>query len=81
MGAGDLPVDGTGVGAVLLALGTVDEGDALAQVPLGLGGGVDALQLDDAGLGGLQVLTTLVAQVAGLNVQTKEEGEKRFRSG
>lgn len=59
------------MGSILLALGTVDKGNTLAKVPLGLSGTVNALQLDDGGLGGLEVLTTLVTKVTGLDVKTK----------
>lgn len=70
VGTGDFSVDGTGLGAVGLAGGAVDKGDTLTEVPLGFCGTVDALQLDDGGLGGLKVLTTLVSEVACLHVKT-----------
>jgi hypothetical protein len=67
------------VGSVLLALGTVDKGNTLAKVPLGLGSTVHALQLDDGGLGALEVLATLVAEMTSLDVKTKEYKEQRMR--
>lgn len=75
MSTSDLAVDGAGVGSVLLALGTVDKGNTLAKVPLGLGSTVHALQLDDGSLGGLEVLATLVAEMTGLDVKTKARTE------
>lgn len=74
MSTGNLSIDGTSMSSILLALGTVDKGNTLAKVPLGLSGTVNALELDDGGLGGLEVLTTLVTEVTGLDVKTKGEG-------
>lgn len=74
MGTGHLSVDGTAVGAILLDLGTVDKGNTLAEVPLGLFSRVHALELDNGGLGALQVLTTLVAEMASLGVETLNMG-------
>lgn len=74
MGTGHLAVDGTGVGAVLLDLSTVDKGNTLAKVPLGLLRSVHALQLDDGVAGALQVLAALVAEMASLDIETSEGG-------
>jgi len=73
MGAGHLPSDSTGVDPVLLALGAVDKGHTLPQVPLGLSSRVHTLQLHDAVLGALQVLSALVTQVASFDVETMVE--------
>ncbi len=76
MSAGNLSVDSTGVGTVLLALGMVDKGNTLTEVPLSLSSTVNTLKLDKGGLRALEVLTTLVSEVASLNVKTiKKEKE------
>lgn len=54
--AGDLAPDGPVLGALLLRLGLVHVGQALAKVELGLGLGVDAVNLDQAGVGVLVAL-------------------------
>jgi len=70
MSTGDLSVDGAGMSTVLLALGAVNIGNTLTKVPFGLSSTVHSLQLDKGSLGALQVLSTLVAKVAGLDVKT-----------
>lgn len=72
MSTGDLSINSTGLASVLLAGGTVNEGNALTEVPLGFGSAVDTLQLDDGGLRGLEVLTTLISKMTGLDVETKK---------
>lgn len=51
----------------------IDKRDALAKVPAGLLCRVDILQLDERGLRLLGALATLVAEVAGLDVEARHK--------
>lgn len=66
----DLAPDHADLGATDLLLATVDIGDLLAKVEVGGGGVIDALDLDQACLGVGDVATTLIAQVASLDVKS-----------
>eukprot|EP00983_Pelagomonas_calceolata_P112083 1159846-Pelagomonas_calceolata.AAC.28 len=66
---GDLAPNAAEVGALLLGLGLVDEGQLLAQVELGLLGALHALNPDDGGVVGLHLA---VADVA-LNLALDEQ--------
>jgi hypothetical protein len=62
--AGDLAPDHTNVGAADLTLGPVNESDLLAEVEAGGLGVINALNLDQTGVGVGVTLSALVAQVA-----------------
>lgn len=64
VGAGDLAPDHPNVGAADLTLGPVNESDLLAEVEAGGLGVLNALNLDQTGVGVGVTLSTLVAQVA-----------------
>lgn len=64
MGTGHLAPDDADLGAADLLRGAVDESDALAVVEGGVGGVLDTLDLDQAGVGVGVALATLVAKVA-----------------
>ncbi len=73
MNTGDLTPNGAGLLSTLIGLGgTVDVGNTLAQIPVGLLLTVHILQLDDGGGGILGTLAALIAHVASLDVQTRE---------
>lgn len=60
--AGDAPPDDAHLGAVDLALGAVDERNALAEVELGVLLRSDTLDLDERGVRAGVALAALVAQ-------------------
>lgn len=67
---GDLAPDDPDLGAPLLGVTLVDEGNLLAAVELGALRVLNALDLDEARLRVHPVLATLVAQVATLDVES-----------
>jgi hypothetical protein len=69
---GDLAPDHTDLGATDLLLSPVDIGDLLAEVEVGSRSVINALDLDEAGLGVRGVTTTLVAQVATPEVEFRQ---------
>lgn len=68
MRPGDLAPDHADLGATNLLLAAVDIGDALAEVEVGSSSVINALDLDQAGLGVGGVTATLIAQVATLDI-------------
>jgi hypothetical protein len=64
VGAGDLAPDHPNVGAADLTLGPVNESDLLAKVEAGGLGVINALNLNQTGVGVGVTLSALVAQVA-----------------
>lgn len=70
MGAGDTSPDATDLGAVDLTLGAVDESDTLAEVELGIGSGLDTLNLDERDIGALVALSALESKNTTFGVKT-----------
>ena len=68
MGSGDLTPDDSDLRASLFLRGSVDVGDSLTQVELGVGGVGDTLDLDQRDVRVGDVLRTLVGKVLTLNV-------------
>lgn len=69
--AGDLAPDNAALLALLIGLaGTVDVGDALAKIPIGIDGVADMLQRQDGGGRVLESLAALISEVTSLNVQS-----------
>lgn len=75
MYAGDLSPNNAALLSLLVGLaGTVDVGDALAEVPLGIGGVADVLQRQNGSGRVLKSLATLISKVTSLNVQSTHTG-------
>lgn len=62
--------------AVLLTgpdvLGAVDIGNTLSEIPLGVGGAIDILQCQEGSRRVLVTLASLIAEMAGFDVQSRE---------
>ena len=71
VGAGNAAPDDADLGAVLLLVGAVDVGDALAEVELRVLGRLDTFDLEKRHIGVLAALGTFVAQDTALGVKTR----------
>jgi len=75
VGTGDTAPNAADLGAIDLALGTIDESNTLAEVELGVGSGLHTLDLDERDIGALVALSALESKNTTFGVKTKEGGE------